>query len=314
MEYRKNVIERNQSGFPIAGNAPYTGKAVGTLLGLGNLVRYQEPPIKKTKGKNPKYYVRPYVDVFKQDGSVCRKKQRFYLGSVESTSKDEAKKERKRVLDTVNNGSHVLQAQVEFSEILDAFEQKFVNVKGNLAASTQAKYTTHLKKHIRPAFGSRPIADINDQFIKDWLKAKEEAGLSWSTRSDLRNLMRCIFREAIGWGLWHGENPAKNARPGRKKMLRKKRKLTNDETRRLLLELREDVRLIVMVSLFCTLRISEVMGLQWKHVDFENGQIIIEQRYWRGYLDVTKNEASERKVKMAFLGRLLQQLGMPGRS
>ena len=274
-------------------------------------MRYQEPPIKKTQGKNPKYYVRPYVDVFRQDGTVCRKKQRFYLGSVESTSKDEAKKERKRVLDTVNNGSHVLQAQVEFGGILDVFEQKFLNVKGNLAASTQAKYTSHLKKHIRPAFGSRPIADINNQFIKDWLKAKEEAGLSWSTRSDLRNLMRCIFREAIGWGLWHGENPAKNARPGRKKMLRKKRKLTNDETRRLLLELREDVRLIVMVALFCTLRISEVMGLQWKHVDFENGQIIIEQRYWRGDLDVTKNEASERKVKMAFLGQLLQQFS-PG--
>jgi len=91
--------------------------------------------------------------------------------------------------------------------------------------------------------------------------------------------MRCIFREAIGWGLWHGENPAKNAKPGRKKMLRKKRKLSVDETRSLLLALREDVRLIVMVALFCTLRISEVMGLQWKHVDFENGQIIIEQRY-----------------------------------
>ena len=270
-------------------------------------MRYQEPPIKKTQGKNPKYYVRPYVDVFKQDGTVGRTKQRFYLGSVESTSKNDAKAERQKVLNTLNNGKHVLQAQVEFGAILDVFEQKFLNVKGNLAASTQAKYTSHLKKHIRPAFGLRPIADINNQFIKDWLKAKEEAGLSWSTRSDLRNLMRCIFREAIGWGLWHGENPAKNAKPGRKKMVRKKRKFSADETRRLLLELREDVRLIVMVALFCTLRISEVMGLQWKHIDFANGQIIVEQRYWRGDLDLTKTADSERKVKMGLLSGLLQK-------
>ena len=270
-------------------------------------MRYQEPPIKKTTGKNPKYYIRPYVDVFKQDGTVGRTKQRFYLGSVESTSKNDAKAERQKVLNTLNNGKHVLQAQVEFSEILDVFEQKFVNVKGNLAASTQAKYTTHLKKHIRPAFGPRGTAEINTQFIKDWLKAKEEAGLSWASRSDLRNLMRCIFREAIGWGLWQGENPAKNAKPGRKKMVWRKRKLTTEETRRFLLELREDVRLIVMVVLFCTLRISEVLGLQWKHIDFETGQIIVEQRYWRGDLAVTKTADSERKVKMGFLSGLLQR-------
>jgi integrase len=215
--------------------------------------------------------------------------------------------ERKKVLETLNNGTHVLQAQVQFSEILDVFERRFVNVEGNLAASTRAKYTAHLKKHIRPAFGPRRTAEINTQFIKDWLKAKEEAGLSWSTRSDLRNLMRCIFREAIGWGLWQGENPAKNAKPGRKKMVRKMRKLTTEETRRFLLELREDVRLIVMVALFCTLRISEVMGLQWKHIDFANGQIIVEQRYWRGDLDLTKTSDSERKVKMGFLSDLLRQ-------
>ena len=270
-------------------------------------MRYQEPPIKKTKGKNPKYYIRPYVDVFQTDGSIKREKKRFYLGSLESTSKDAAKARRQKILATLNNGRNVLQAQVEFDEILDYFEEKFVNIKGNLAASTQAKYATLLKKHIRPAFGQRPLGEITSQFIKDWLKAKEDAGLSWSTRSDLRNLMRCIFREAIGWGLWYGENPAKNAKPGRKKMLRKKFKLSTADTRRLLLELREDVRLIVMVNLFCTLRISEVLGLQWKHIDFENGQIVVEQRYWRGDVDLTKTTDSERKVKMGLLGGLLQE-------
>ena len=104
--------------------------------------------------------------------------------------------------------------------------------------------------------------------------------------------MRCIFREAIAWGLWQGENPAKGAKPGRRKIVRKKRKFSVQETRTFLLALRADVRLIVMVALFCTLRISEVLGLQWKHIDFAKGQIIIAQRYWRGDLDVTKNVGS----------------------
>ena len=62
-----------------------------------------------------------------------------------------------------------------------------------------------------------------------------------------------------------------------------------------------------MTALFCTLRISKVLGLQWKHIDYVNGQFIVEQRYWRGDLDLTKTVDSERKVKMGFLADLLQR-------
>ena len=270
-------------------------------------MRYQEPPLQKTDGKNPKWFIRPYFDVLQADGTIGRERRRVYLGSVATTTRKEAQDKRREQLAIVNNGKLVLQAQLRFDEVLDLFEKRFVNAKGNLAASTVAKYSSHLTNHIRPAFGPLRMAEIDKQRIQDWLKAKEEAGMSWSTRSDLRNLMRSIFREAIGWGLWQGENPAKSAKPGRKKMVRKKRKLSVEETRRFLLELREDVRLIVMVALFCTLRISEVLGLQWKHIDFVNGQIIVEQRYWRGDLDVTKTADSERKVKMGFLSNLLRR-------
>ncbi len=44
------------------------------------------------------------------------------------------------------------------------------------------------------------------------------------------------------------------------------KKLAPADTRRLLLALPEDVRLIIMAALFCTLRISEVLGLQWRHL------------------------------------------------
>jgi hypothetical protein len=178
---------------------------VANLLGLGNLVRYQEPPLKKTKGNDPKWYIRPYVDVLQADGTIRRERRRFYLGSTSSVKNEDARAKRKEVLGTVNNGKQVVQAQIRFDELLGIFEQKFLYAKKNLSASTQAKYASHLKKHIRPAFGSLSIADITTQRIKDWLVAKQESGLSWSTRSDLRNLMRCIFREAIGWGLWQGE-------------------------------------------------------------------------------------------------------------
>jgi integrase len=145
--------------------------------------------------------------------------------------------------------------------------------------STQAKYTVHLKNHIRPAFGHLAIGEITTLRIDDWLEAKADAGLSWSTRSDLRNLMSGIFRQAKKWGVWKQDNPAQFARVGRKWMVREKKKLAVADTRRLLLALPDDVRLIVMAALFCTLRISEILGLQWRHLDFKTGKIMVRQRY-----------------------------------
>jgi integrase len=91
-------------------------------------------------------------------------------------------------------------------------------------------------------------------------------GLSWNTRTDLLNIMSGIFARAAEWGLWKGENPVANVTVGRKKTAWPHRKLTIEETGQLLDALPADVRIICEVALYCTLRISEVLGLQRKHL------------------------------------------------
>lgn len=53
--------------------------------------------------------------------------------------------------------------------------------------------------------------------------------------------------------------------------------------------------------MYCTLRISEVLGVQWKHVDFRRGVIQVRQRFYRGDVDVVKSERSQRDVPMGLL-------------
>ena len=274
---------------------------------MGELVRSQNPPLQKTNGKNPRWFIRPYVDRLQPDGSVKRDRERIYLGSCVDMDRKGAAVQRAEVLHRINNGSYVLQSQINFGEFLDIFEKKFVEAKDNLAASTQAKYAAHLKNHIRPAFSHLPIGEMTTLRIEDWLTAKNDAGLSWSTRSDLRNLMSCIFRQAKKWGMWKQENPAQRATVGRKRMVREKRKLAIEDTRKLLLALPDDVRLIIMTALFCTLRISEVLGLQWKHIDLAKGKIIVRQRYYRGNLDVPKSQKAIRDVPVGELSRFLAE-------
>jgi len=159
-----------------------------------------------------------------------------------------------------------------------------------------------------PEFGTATVEELNTRYLDIWLAERAEAGLAWATRSDLRNLISSIFTRADKWGRYTGKNPAQHANPGRKTPVYDKRKLTVKQSVDLLKALPEDVRMVCMIALFCGLRISEVLGLCWKHVDLERGMFLIRQRYYRGDLDRTKTDTSDRDIPFGHLGTLLQKL------
>ena len=280
-------------------------RSIAQLLGIGNDMRVQNPTLRKTPGENPRWYIRPYVDRLQADGSIKRIKERVYIGSCAEMNKRKAQAEVTRAMAKLNNRQHVVQAQIRFGQLLDEYEKNYVLKPDNLSASTKGKYRTHIKNHIRPAFGELMMAEVTTKRIDDWLAEKAKAGLSWATRMDLRNLLCGIFTQADKWGYWQEKNPALNVSVGKQRAVREKRKLTDEQTRHLLEALPEDVRLICMVALFCTLRISEVLGLQWKHVDFTRGVLMIRQRFYRGDLDEPKTRKAKRDVPM---GRLADEL------
>jgi hypothetical protein len=88
-----------------------------------------------------------------------------------------------------------------------------------LGAATQAKYETLLRKHILPAFGESMLCEITRPAIESWLNQKASDGLSWNTRTDLRNLLSGIFNQAIQWKLWDERNPCQGVAVGGRKWL-----------------------------------------------------------------------------------------------
>ena len=271
----------------------------------------QDPEILATKGKNPRYYIRPFVDTFDQSGRPAKTQIRVYLGRLADMSKRNAIKKKNEVMARINRSQIVLQAQIPFSELIDYYLQQFVRNPEKLSAATRAKYETHIENHIRPAWKDHALGEIRAQEIDQWLSEKAKPriveragkprvvpGLSWNTRTDLRNLMSGIFTKAMEWDLWKGDNPVARVTVGRKKTARPHHKLTIEQTRDVLMALPGDARLICEVALYCTLRISEVLGIQWKHVDFRRGVIQVRQRFYRGDLDTVKSERSARDVPM----------------
>jgi integrase len=267
--------------------------------------RYQEPALKQTK--NGVWYIRPWVDVIK-NGKVARAKKTITIGAM---GKREARTKVREIMSTINRADYVITSQINFGRFLDEYERLHVDKQ---ASSTRAKYRSHLKNHIRPAFEKLMLCDLQSLTVQQWLDAKAELDaegnpkLSWATRTDIRNILSSIFTKAIEWGRWKDKNPIEPVHAGRKRAVREKRKLTDEQTRRLLAALPYDLRVACCVCLFCTLRVSEAFGLQELHLDFDKGIINVRQRWYRGDLDVCKNQTSERDLPMGYLANDLQNL------
>ena len=238
------------------------------------------------------------MDVIK-DGRVSRALKTISIGSM---GKREAMTRAREIMSTINRADYIITSQIKLERFLEEYQTMHVD---RLAASTREKYRNHLKNHIKPAIGHLMLCDLQPLLVQRWLDAKGEGEkpLSWATRADIRNILSSIFTKAIEWGRWKDGNPIEHVHAGRKIAARSQRKLTDDETRRLLAMLPADVRLAVCVGLFCTLRISEILGLQERHLDFERGAIVVRQRFYRGDLDIAKEPAINSRRSDGISGR-----------
>ncbi len=192
-----------------------------------------------------------------------------------------------------------------FEDLIRQFE---VAHMPNLALPTRLKYASLLRCHVRPALSSLEIEELTTRRLDEWLASKTADKLSWETRNSLRNLICGIFTRAEIWETYEGRNPTKRVTVGRKKPAREKRKMSIADSRKLLNMFPDDFRVICMVALFCGLRISEVLGLTWRHVDFSRGMLLIRQRYYRGDVDVPKCDKARRDIPFGHLVEWLRAL------
>jgi integrase len=152
--------------------------------------------------------------------------------------------------------------------------------------------------------GEPPANQIQPKAVEDWLHATFG---SWWTMHGVRAIMTRIYNYAEGHGLWEEgkRSPSSRAKLGKKHHKRERRILSFDETARVLAQLDEPYKLIIEICIATGARISEVLGLQWKHVDIAAATIKIEQRVWHQEIGRPKSDGSRRVLGIGGLfGRL----------
>ncbi len=158
---------------------------------------------------------------------------------------------------------------------------------------TQAEYRTYFNRYIRPQWGDFLLEYIDPMPVLDWLKALP---LAPKTKGHIRNAMHLLFQWARRWKMIDS-NPIELVRQSNRR-LRVPRVLSPQEFQAILQELHEPYRMMVVVAACLGLRASEVMGLKWCDVDWDNLTILVRRSVVAGRVDETKTEASAKPLPL----------------
>jgi integrase len=156
---------------------------------------------------------------------------------------------------------------------------------------TAKTYRGLVKNWIRPRWGIELIQNVKTMTVEHWLK---DIHRSASTKAHIRNLMHLLFNCAIRWELTD-KNPIELVRQSNKRR-NIPHVLTPEEFKKLLDELKEPYRTIVLVAGCLGLRISEVLGLRWGDVDWQNLNLLVQRSVVLGEVYETKTETSRKPM------------------
>lgn len=149
------------------------------------------------------------------------------------------------------------------------FTEWFQSISYRVKDSTLANYLLKADKHILPAFGKQNITEIVQTSIYQFIRDKQNSGLSNRYITDILILMKSVFKYAAR--TYHAINPMEGlAMP--KKQKAEIRLLTEAEERKLMqivMGNQNFTTLGIALAKLTGLRIGELCALQWGDIDLE---------------------------------------------
>jgi integrase len=132
-------------------------------------------------------------------------------------------------------------------------------------SSTTVQVEAHIRRHLVPTFGDRPIASIRPSEIQAWVKERQ-AKLHPATIEVAYRYLAAIFRMAVRDGMI-SRTPCVDVKLPRVQR-RRVQPLRTEEVADLVAAVPERYRALVILGAGAGLRQGEAFGLTVPHVDF----------------------------------------------
>ncbi|WP_031513990.1 site-specific integrase [Desulfofalx alkaliphila] len=197
-----------------------------------------------------------------------------------------------------------------FAEFVELWEKDYGD--RHLAPKTLARYKEMLNSRILPLIGHLRMDKIRPMTINRLINDLED-----SPRLDgkpgklaaqtIKHHFRCvsaILQDAVEWDVIP-DNPCSRVKPPRVKITQAKCYSENQVEEMLKFLKKEPLKhqTLIYLAIASGARQGEIMGLEWRHIDFDDNTIKIEQssQYLPGkgvFTKEPKNEASKRTISM----------------
>ena len=263
--------------------------------------RYQFGSVeRKARKKGPDVWVLRYRE-YLPDGTSCHKS--LIVGTVEQHATESQARRAAQALLLGINVDNPNAGVVTFGAVIERYLAEELPDRHSTARS----YQSWLRNHIRPKWGEYALKQIKPLAVEQWLKGLD---LAPKSKGHLKNQMRIVFNCAMRWELLpYQANPMGLVRvKDVSKRVRQPAVLTIEQFRQVLVHIPEPYRTMCVVAGCLGLRISEVLGLQWRDFDWETRQVQIRRSWIFGHVGEPKTENSSRPMPVDLaLEKLLRE-------
>lgn len=187
------------------------------------------------------------------------------------------------------NNTFIIPKDETLEEFLDCYVDTYGQDRWGL--SVYASNTALIRNYINPLVGHIKIQKITPRMLDNFIHTLKttpavstkthparEKYVTDKTIGKICRLLHCAFNQAVKWEII-GKNPMDNATPPNIEY--RKREIWDIDTIRIALNECKDDRLYVAITLAfaCSLRVGEILGLQWERVHISDKNIANDNAY-----------------------------------
>ena len=222
--------------------------------------RYQSGCLFK-RGKRRKVWIARWrEDVIRPDDSIGRIQRSLVLGLVsEIPTRKQAQMQLDQHLQLLNQGQQRPQATKQLQDFVECEWTPLV--VSTLKLSTQRGYRMVLGKRVLPCFGQRRLCDIAKIDIQQFVADQFRKGSAWQTVRNAWIVLSSVLDAAVDYGYLNA-NPARGVKFPLQGLRKEPRILSADALAKLLAQLQEPYRSMVMFTVLTGLRVSELLALR----------------------------------------------------
>jgi len=183
---------------------------------------------------------------------------------------------------------------------LETYSTSWLAARASLRPGTRELYDGHLKNHILPTLGDVELSRLTTERVRCWHAGLLAAGMPGEvTVAKCYRLLRTILATAVEDGLIV-KNPC-NIRNAAVEHSPERRTATIGQIGALADSVGDDLRLMVLLGTYTTLRLGELLGLERRHIDIDGGTVDVVQqaqelRSGQGIVGPPKTSAGVRTV------------------